>query len=243
MRERIFYFIVTFFAITIEGQVGIGIANPNPSSLLELSSSNKALLLPRVSLTSTLDVSTIANPVKGLLVYNLSDQGSGNTMVYKDLVYLYNGISWQALMDYKLGVGTIKLPVLYSRGRKTTTTTCTDLTGDNFNLNIRDSNMGSNGSITADKEGYYKFTIGIVQYFQVEFGPLLITPSGTFSYNFRGVSGYQDRKTTTSGIVHLGQGQTSAGFFWGLGGGNVCNSTHRIKAQEVIWTYLGNLEP
>lgn len=241
MTKKIICFIISFAVIAIEGQMGIGTANPHPSSLLELSSDNKALLLPRVSLTSTLDISTIVNPVKGLLVYNLSDSGSGSTSVYKDLIYLYNGASWQVLMDYKLSLGTINQPVLYSRGRKTTTTSCTGLSGENFNLDIRDSNMGPNGSIVADKAGFYKFTVRIVQYFQLEFGPLLYTPAGAFSYNFRGAAGYQDRVTTTSGMIYLQANQASGNMFWGLGGGNTCNSTHRIKEQEVIWTYLGDL--
>ncbi|WP_370897235.1 hypothetical protein [Chryseobacterium gossypii] len=241
MEKKILCFIISFVMISIGGHVGIGTSSPDPSSILELSSANKALLLPRVSLTSTLDATTIANPAKGLLVQNISDSGTGNTSVYKDLLYLYDGTSWQALMDYKLAAGTINLPVLYSRGRKTTVTTCTGLQGQDFNLDIKDSNMNANGSITADRAGFYKFTARIVQYFQLEFGPAVTTPSGIFSYNFRGASGYQDRNITTSGMVYLQQGETSLGFSWFLGGAYTCNSTHRIKEQEVIWTYLGEL--
>lgn len=241
MKKKIFCLLIGLVTITIKSQVGIGTATPDPSSILELSSSDKALILPRVSLTSTTDITTVTNPVKGLLVYNLSDSGTGTNRVYKDLIYLYDGVLWQALMDYKLATNTINLPVLYSRGRKTTVTTCTGSGSGNFTLDVRDNNMGVSGTITADKKGFYKFTARIVQYFQLEFLPLLSTPSGTFSYNFRGTAGYQDRKVTTSGVVYLAQGDTSSAFFWGLGGFNVCNATHRIKEQEVIWTYLGDL--
>ena len=242
MKKKIFCLVIGFVTLTVAGQIGIGTATPVPSSILELSSPDKALILPRVSLTSTTDITTISNPVKGLLVYNLSTSGTGTGMVYKDLIYLYDGVSWQALMDYKLGAGTINLPVLYSRGRKTTAdTSCTGLASDSFNLDTRDPNMGVAGTITADKTGYYKFTARIVQYFQIEFGPLLLTPSNYFSYDFRGAAGYQDRKITTSGVIYLQQGQSSSAFGWGLGGNNVCNATHRIRQQEVIWTYLGDL--
>ncbi|MDP9960847.1 hypothetical protein [Chryseobacterium lathyri] len=241
MKKQIFCLLIGFITTTIDGQIGIGTATPDPSSILELSSPDKALLLPRISLTSTADITTVANPVKGLLVYNLSDSGTGTGRVYKDLIYLYDGILWQALMDYKLAANTINLPVLYSRGRKTTSTTCTGSGGGNFILDIRDDNMGISGAITADKAGYYKFTARIVQYFQLEFGPGLTTPSSLFSYDFRGAAGYQDRKITTSGVIYLQKGQTSINFGWGLGGNYLCNSTHRIKEQEVIWTYLGDL--
>jgi hypothetical protein len=241
MKKKIFCLLIGLVTITIKSQVGIGTATPDPSSILELSSSDKALILPRVSLTSTTDITTVTNPVKGLVVYNLSDSGTGTGRVYKDLIYLYDGVLWQALMDYKLATNTINMPVLYAKGRKTTTNTiCTGESGGYFNLDDPD-NLNTNGSITADRAGFYKFTARIVQYFQLEFIPLLSTPSGTFSYNFRGAAGYQDRTVTTSGVVYLALGGTSSAFFWGLGGNNVCNSTHRIKQQEVIWTYLGDL--
>ncbi|MEI3791265.1 MULTISPECIES: hypothetical protein [unclassified Chryseobacterium] len=242
MKKQIFCLLIVFFTITIDGQMGIGTATPAPSSILELSSSDKALLLPRISLTSTTDITTITNPVKGLLVYNLSTSGTGTGMVYKDLIYLYDGVSWQALMDYKLATSTINLPVLYSRGQKTTlNTSCTGLSSGLFDLDFRDDNLNANGSIVADRDGFYKFTAHIVQYFQLEFLPLLITPSNLFSYAFRGAAGYQDREIATSGVIYLQKGQASAGFTWVLGGTFVCNSTHRIREQGVIWTYLGDL--
>lgn len=56
----------------ISSQVKIG-DNPNTinsSSILELESSNKGLLLPRISLNSLTDASTIPSPANYLLIYN-----------------------------------------------------------------------------------------------------------------------------------------------------------------------------
>ncbi len=53
-------------------QVGIGTTNPDASSILDLKSSNSGLLIPRISLTSTTDITTIPNPANALLVYNNS---------------------------------------------------------------------------------------------------------------------------------------------------------------------------
>jgi Chaperone of endosialidase len=50
--------------------IGIGTNSPNASSLLEVNSNSKGILIPRVSLQSTTDVTTIPNPVNALLVYN-----------------------------------------------------------------------------------------------------------------------------------------------------------------------------
>jgi hypothetical protein len=51
-------------------QVGIGTNTPNSSAVLDLNSSNKGFLPPRVSLTSSTDATTIISPASGLIVYN-----------------------------------------------------------------------------------------------------------------------------------------------------------------------------
>jgi len=61
-----------FSVICASAQVGIGTTNPTESSILDISSNNKGVLLPRISLNSTSDVSTISTPATGLLIYNTS---------------------------------------------------------------------------------------------------------------------------------------------------------------------------
>lgn len=51
-------------------QVGIGTTTPDNSSVLELQSANKGLLVPRVALTGINDATTIPSPAKGLVVFN-----------------------------------------------------------------------------------------------------------------------------------------------------------------------------
>ncbi len=53
-----------------KGQVGIGTELPNPSTVLDISASNKGVLLPRVNLLSETDIVTVTNPAHSLLVYN-----------------------------------------------------------------------------------------------------------------------------------------------------------------------------
>lgn len=60
-------------ALTINisnAQVAIGTISPNPSSLLDLTSSNRGLLIPRIALKSSTDIITIPSPATSLLVYN-----------------------------------------------------------------------------------------------------------------------------------------------------------------------------
>jgi hypothetical protein len=57
-------------------------STPDVSALLDVSGTSKGLLIPRVSLTSLTDVSTIATPATSLLVYNTNVSLSGRTGYY-----------------------------------------------------------------------------------------------------------------------------------------------------------------
>jgi hypothetical protein len=64
----------------IAQNIGIGTSTPNASALLDLQSTNKGLLLPRVA-----DTNAVASPAKGLVIYSTT----ANALFY------YNGSSWQ----------------------------------------------------------------------------------------------------------------------------------------------------
>jgi uncharacterized protein (TIGR02145 family) len=59
-----------FFMVTTQAQVGIGTTTPATSAQLDISSTSKGLLIPRVALTGTTDAVTISSPAVSLLVYN-----------------------------------------------------------------------------------------------------------------------------------------------------------------------------
>ena len=81
-----------FFSIQIFSQTGIGTTSPDPSAKLDVTSTNKGFLPPRVTLTSGTDNTTIANPATGLLVYNTGNN-SGLVAGY----YYWNGSSWATI--------------------------------------------------------------------------------------------------------------------------------------------------
>ncbi len=69
-------------------QVGIGTSEPASSSMLEISATNKGVLIPRVALTSTTSFSTISGTeTESLLVYNTATAGTGNTAVMPGFYY------------------------------------------------------------------------------------------------------------------------------------------------------------
>ncbi|MFZ1528366.1 MAG: tail fiber domain-containing protein [Ferruginibacter sp.] len=62
------------------------------SAMLDIKNPNKGLLIPRVSLLSDLDVTTISNPQLSLLVYN-----NNNALPDGDGYYYWNGAKWTKL--------------------------------------------------------------------------------------------------------------------------------------------------
>ncbi len=83
------FYLSTFTAI---GQAGIGTTSPHTSAKLEVSSTNKGFLPPRVTLTSTTDNTTIPNPAIALLVYN-----TGNNVNVSAGYYYWSGSNWESI--------------------------------------------------------------------------------------------------------------------------------------------------
>jgi hypothetical protein len=69
MKLTLIAIILTFIPINLKAQAGIGTSSPNPSAILDLTTTNKALLITRVANTAA-----IANPVNGMLIYDLSSE-------------------------------------------------------------------------------------------------------------------------------------------------------------------------
>jgi hypothetical protein len=81
--------------------VGIGTSNPAASALLEIKSTNKGVLIPRVSLINAFDNTTIPTPAPNLIVFNTNDAlTTGNGM------YFNNGTAaspnWEKVGELKL---------------------------------------------------------------------------------------------------------------------------------------------
>ncbi|WP_286912721.1 beta strand repeat-containing protein [Flavobacterium sp. UBA4197] len=92
------YFIIAAMLLnyTVYCQVGIGIAAPDPSAVLDVSSSSKGLLIPRLALTGTTDAATITAPATGLLIYNTATAGTAPNTVVPGYYY-WNGTNWTTM--------------------------------------------------------------------------------------------------------------------------------------------------
>ncbi len=92
MKTLYTFICLVFLSVSLNAQVGIGTNTPDASSMLEVRSTNKGFLPPRVSLIATESASPITSPATGLIVYN--------TATVADVVpgiYYWNGTLWKKL--------------------------------------------------------------------------------------------------------------------------------------------------
>ncbi len=78
--------------------VGIGTNAPGAGAALDITATNKGLLMPRVALTGVNDISTINTPAEGLLIFNTATAGVAPANV-KPGYYFYTGSKWQKLVQ------------------------------------------------------------------------------------------------------------------------------------------------
>ena len=119
--KKIYILIISILCFSnLNAQTGIGTTTPNASAKLDVYSTNKGFLPPRVTLTSATDATTIASPAEGLLVYNLGSVGlqagyyywnganwatiatatsAGNGVTASDMVKIYDGIGSNATIN------------------------------------------------------------------------------------------------------------------------------------------------
>ena len=83
----------TEFAIKDNGAIGIGTATPNTDALLEMNTTNKGLLLPRVQLTSLTSPAPLAAFTPGMVVYCIGNAGTAPNNVTAGF-YIASSTSW-----------------------------------------------------------------------------------------------------------------------------------------------------
>ncbi|MBC7865784.1 MAG: hypothetical protein IAF38_22615, partial [Bacteroidia bacterium] len=94
-------FVLSSFSPLFFSAQNVGInatgATPNASAMLDVVSTSKGMLIPRVALTSNADAATITSGnITSLLVYNTTAASAGSTAVFPGYYY-WNGVKWVAL--------------------------------------------------------------------------------------------------------------------------------------------------
>lgn len=177
--------------LTSQAQVTIGSNDaPHISAILELKSSDKGFLGPRVALTSQTDQVTIPSPAVGLLVYNLGTAG----LKYSGYVY-WNGTEWRSFTNSSLENGSIGAitcnaisitPDTYTAGTSYNGTMIVPYTGGNGGVYPAQSIGPVNGLTATIASGNFEVGSGSLAY-TVSGNPTVSTPTTTtFSINIGG---------------------------------------------------------
>jgi hypothetical protein len=88
-------FVLTFITFSVFAQTGIGTTTPDPSAKLDVYSTNKGFLPPRMTSTQR---GNITSPAPGLMVYQ-TDGTSG--------LYYYNGSAWIYIINSTTNVVSV----------------------------------------------------------------------------------------------------------------------------------------
>jgi hypothetical protein len=80
------------FMVSAQVKIGDNVTSLNANSLLELQSTTKGVLFPRVALTGTANVAPLAAHVQGMTVYNTATTGDVTPGMYTN-----NGAAWVRL--------------------------------------------------------------------------------------------------------------------------------------------------
>jgi len=101
MKNLIYTSFFMLFMLTTTSyaqNVGIGTNAPDASAKLDIESTDKGVLIPRLSLSATNIAAPVAAPATSLLVYNNATAGAGATAVTPGYYY-WDGVQWVRLRD------------------------------------------------------------------------------------------------------------------------------------------------
>lgn len=94
--KKLFILCGLLLSIQLQAQTGIGTTTPNASAKLEVASTDKGFLPPRVALTASnvfAPITGTASAATGLLIYNIATAGTIPNNVVPGYYY-WNGTAW-----------------------------------------------------------------------------------------------------------------------------------------------------
>ncbi len=174
---------------TQQKNVGIGTSKPDNSAVLDIQSTEKGLLIPRLSLEQR---NSIASPASGLLIYQM-DTNSG--------FYFYNGSKWKPLSENDARSIAIANPDNWSITGNTSTNPSSNFIGTTDNSDLVFKANGQKGG-TIDINGTTLF--GYASGFNYN------TVSATFDEN--SAFGAYTLFNNSRGAGDLGSKNTAVGY-------------------------------
>lgn len=152
--KRILVLLCIISSIYVNAQTGIGTTTPDASAKLEVASSNKGFLPPRVQLTATNSPNPIASPANGLMVFNTVTAGSNPFQVVPG--YYYWDGTGQKWVSLSTTVGNVQNQAIYRSTSNTAALNAVSSWSSSFNtIASGDLSVSSSTSFTLSN-GFYK---------------------------------------------------------------------------------------
>jgi len=99
MKKTIAMLLLLLCAVAVvNAQQGFGTNTPDASAVMDMTATNKGVLIPRVALTATTDAVTIPSPATNLLVFNTATAGTSPNNVTPGFYY-WNSTAWVRLLN------------------------------------------------------------------------------------------------------------------------------------------------
>jgi len=134
MKSKFLLIAILYYSLKVHAQqnVGIGTTTPNSSAVLDITSTNKGVLLPRLTMAQR---DAISSPANGLAIYQ-TDNSQG--------IYYYTGTKWLQLNAgvKNTGAGTNGQLALWSGTNSLTGVANVNWDNTNTRLNVSSSNPG-----------------------------------------------------------------------------------------------------
>lgn len=188
--------------------VGIGAPNVQPSAILNISSTEQGILIPRMT---TVQRNAIPFPAKGLLIYNLDD----------DTIEQYDGTTWTAGVGIQSINGLTAQNQILSTGSTGTTPNWTQSGGNTNTLNIP---LASGGSVTS----------GTISHPEYDFFSNKLNPTSNTLYVVKNtILGPQDFNSIKDAVDSITDASASNPYIIRIGPGVYIEDT--ITMQPYVW--------
>lgn len=220
-KETVTFFIVVALSFGAAAQVKLG-ANPrtiNANSILEMETSNKGILLPRVALAGTDVFTPLSAHIRGMTVYNTATANTGTAIAVSPGYYYNTGVQWVRILNQN----DLDLRLLGSQNHITRDAGTGGIgisvgTGaDNIGIgtNVFFANTSGWGNVAVGTDNLKASTTGITNV-AIGFSNLIKSQTGSTNIGL----GYQTFNNLTAGNNNIGIG-FNAGLNVSAGSNNV----------------------